>query len=147
MSRRSALGVASLAAVAGAASFALGGAADAATPVVVTCNGYAGTVTGTGALTGCNQPTVTKGRGTEAPSKGKTFSIKWKSGLTTTGTLTYAVVTPNKCPTGYATEVKITSTVTGGTAKTLIGGKATNTMCVSLLSNKVIPLPKTKYKI
>jgi hypothetical protein len=148
MRRGSLIGLASLATVAGTASL-LGGAtvASAAAPVVVTCNGFTASTTGAGTATGCNQPAVTKGKGTNAPGTGKTFSLKWASGLTTTGTLTYALVSPSKCPTTYPTEVKETSTVTGGTAKTLIGGKGTNTVCVSLKLKKVILLPGTKYKL
>lgn len=149
MRRRSRIGLASLATMAGASCLVAGTAvANASAPVIVTCKTSTANTSGSGSLGGCNQPTVTKGSGKSTASvQNKTFSIVWKSGLTTTGTVSYALVQPSTCPATYPTEVKVSQVVTGGTAKTLIGGKGTNTLCANTTTGKVILLPGTKYKV
>ena len=140
---------ASLAIPAGIAVAVPTGSAFAANtaPTIVTC---ANNAAGASAIlvSGCTSKAVTGGSGkVTANSTGTTFKVVWKTGKTTTGTSTPTVVTPSKCPSAMPTEVRLAGTVKGGTAKALIGGKATNTICANLTTGKAKLLAGTKYKV
>lgn len=132
-------------------TFALpAGSTSAATPVIVACKGYTGSFTSkavSATATKCNQPTITGGSGKEtAGATGSPFTIKWTTGQTTTGTSVSKKVTVSKCPSTFPTEYSTANTITGGTAKSLIGGKTTNLICVSS-TGKFEILPGTSYKV
>jgi hypothetical protein len=121
--------------------------ASAASPVIVTCAKASGSIVAGIKVTACNTNKVTGGSGVVTTNTTTlAFSIKWKTGQTTTGKGSATAVTPNKCATGY-TELKETSTVTGGTAKSLIGGKPTTNICVNLSTGAVTLAPGAKYKV
>lgn len=118
-----------------------------AAPTIVTCGTLSGTAASASA-TQCNQTAITGGSGhVVSNSTGSTFTITWKSGKTTKGTGTTTPVTPSACPSTFPTEVTAHSTVTGGTAKALIGAKTTNKLCVNTSTGKFRLLPGTKYHI
>jgi hypothetical protein len=129
----------------------LAGSASAAVPVIVTCNTFAGTALTGANAGGCTQPRITGGSGhlTVLNRTSTKFKIVWKTGKTTLATtLAPKPVTPNRCPRLWS-ELRVTGTVTGGTATPLIGGKTTNLICVTGTGTRVKfeILPGTKYRV
>lgn len=140
---------ASLAVPAGLAIALPMGSASAASaaPVIVTCATSAPLAAAIHVGT-CSNKAITGGAGkVTANSTGTTFKVAWKSGKTTTGTSVPTLVTPSKCGSKFPTEVRLAATVKGGTAKALIGGKATNTLCANTTTGRARLLAGTKFKI
>jgi hypothetical protein len=127
----------------GTAVLAIPAAAAPNTPVIVSCLSLKGTITGTSTAAGCNNTTITGGSGLFSAPKPPAFSIKWKSGKTSTGTESYTSTT-NKCGTG-ASEVKTTVTIKGGTATPLIGGKGVDYICIK--GSTIFSQPGTKFVV
>jgi hypothetical protein len=127
----------------------LAGAASAVTPTIVTCTAFGGTAKAGGSAAGCNQKTITGGSGhlSVTNKTGTKFSILWKSKKTSSGTSSFKVVAKSKCPKAMSEEILSTSKVTGGTAKPLIGGTATNTICVNAKTGTFAILAHTTYKV
>lgn len=150
--RRALMALAASLAVPAGAAVALPAASASASrlaPTIVTCTGLKGTAASTTA-SGCSNPAITGGSGkVTSNATGTTFKVTWKSGKTSTGSSVPTVLTTSKCPSGFPTEISDASTVKGGTAKALIGGKTTNKICVNTTTSpiKAEKLPGTKYKI
>lgn len=135
------------AALAGSASVAVvtvPGTASASS-LTVTCTKLTGTAT-TSKLSGCSGSGVTTNEATATAtttvaSNDKSGTIKWTDGKTTVETFTYKVVTPTKCPSvaGQTVDLEVSEagSVTGGTAKGLIGGKLSGKVCIYEKSKKV----------
>jgi hypothetical protein len=148
--RRVLLGLVALLAVPAALLIALPAAsAFAASPTIVSCSTFTGSSTAagsTGAATGCNHRAISGGKATQT-SSGSTFLVTWKTGKTTTGTDTTTVVTPSTCPSTFPEEVEAFGTVTGGTAKRLIGGEATSLFCANTTTGAFELLPGTTWNM
>jgi hypothetical protein len=82
-----------------------------------------------------------------ANTAGTTFKDAWHSGKTSTGTSATTPVTASVCPAAFPMEFKTTSKVTGGTAKPLVGGMATNKVCANTTTGAVELVPGTKFHI
>jgi hypothetical protein len=125
------------------------GPAFAASPTIVSCSTFTGSSTAagsTGTARGCDHRAISGGRAIQT-SSGDTFLVTWKTGKTTTGTDTTAVVTPSTCPSTFPEEIKAFGTVTGGTAKRLIGGVATSLFCANTTTGQFELLPGTTWNM
>ena len=121
----------------------------AASPTIVSCKTFTGSATATGstgAAKGCNHLWISGGRATQIGT-GSTFAVTWRTGKTTTGTDTTTVVTPSTCPSAFPEEIQAFGTVTGGTAKRLIGGVATSLFCANTTTGQFVLLPGTTWNM
>ncbi len=109
------LTVLALVAPASATVWTMSGPASAT--AVISCSVEKGTGLNA-ALSGCNDPANTGGKGSAVSKviKGTSGSstIKWNKTGTTTVAWNYTIVKPNKCAAGF-TEIRETGKVTGGT--------------------------------
>ena len=115
-------------------------ASAAPKPITVSCKAFTvSTAPGSvGTGSGCNHRWISGGGGTQTTGTG-TFIVTWNTGLTTTGTDTKVVITPSTCPSTFPEEVEAFGTVTGGTAKRLIGGQSHSFFCVSATERELLP--------
>jgi hypothetical protein len=123
--------------------------AFAASPTIVSCSTFTGSSTATGSTgiaSGCNHRVISGGHAKQTSSS-NTFLVTWKTGKTTTGTDTTAVVTPSTCPSTFPEEIEAFGTVTGGTAKRLIGGNATSLFCANTTTGNFELLPGTTWNM
>src|ERR1700683_445850 len=121
----------------------------ATSPTIVSCSTFTGSSTAsgsTGTATGCNHRAISGGHAAQTSSS-NTFLVTWKTGKTTTGTDTTTVVTPSTCPSTFPEEVEAFGTVTGGTAKRLIGGEATSLFCANTTTGECELLPGTTWNM
>ena len=117
------------------------------TPVIVSCTGFTGG-NGSASATGCNHASISGGSGSlTSSSTGTAFTITWQTGLTASGTTTFKALSTSTCPAPYTLEAKDISTVTGGTATAMIGGRAVTKLCVDTSTGLFEVLPGTKAKI
>jgi hypothetical protein len=112
----------------------------AASPTIVSCKSFTGsTAAGSVAIAkGCNHRSISGGAATQTAGT-NTFVVTWKTGKTTSGTDTTTVITPSVCPAAFPEEVEAFGTVTGGTAKRLIGGNATSLFCANASQFELLP--------
>ena len=135
------------AALAGSASLAAvaipGSTATAAAPLTVSCTSLTGTATSQ-IVSGCKGNGAIAADAGTAPAHGTsvaaTKTITWSNKKTTTTKYTIKAGSDAACPTvaNYTKDLLENSsgTVTGGTAKGLIGGKYKGTICVYKLTSK-----------
>jgi hypothetical protein len=123
-----------------AASAFAAGPTIAATPTIVSCKSFTGStaVGSVGIAKGCNHRSISGGAATQIAGTG-TFVVTWKTGRTTSGTDTTTVITPSVCPAAFPEEIEAFGTVTGGTAKRLIGGIATSLFCANASQFELLP--------
>jgi hypothetical protein len=116
------------------------GPTTAAGPTIVSCKSFTGsTAAGSVAVAkGCNHRWISGGSATQTAGTG-TFVVTWKTGKTTTGRDTTTVITPSACPAAFPEEIEAFGTVTGGTAKRLIGGNATSLFCANASQFELLP--------
>ncbi len=155
------LAVAALAAPASLAVLALPGTAYAGTDSVV-CTQASGTETGVITLSGCTDPSLTGGTGTNGTGVGSsnivasTSSTVWgaSSHLTSLGTFKYKLYASgskkDKCPTGQSeivekSKVGKKTVANGGTAETLWGQKGVASLCLNTTTSTLSLLAGTTY--
>src|SRR5580692_1809971 len=131
---------ASLAGTAGLLLALPAASAFAAGPAIASCKSFTGsTAAGSvGIAKGCNHRSISGGTATQIAGTG-TFVVTWKTGRTTSGTDTTTVITPSVCPAAFPEEIEAFGTVTGGTAKRLIGGIATSLFCANASQFELLP--------
>lgn len=125
-------GSASLAAIAIPA-----GVASAATPETVSCTTLLGSTTSLN-FSGCTGSGANSSNAGKSPAKGtytvNTKTQKWSNGKTSVLSFTYKKDTTSKCPkiTGDESlgEYSATGKVSGGTAKQMINGAASGSVCI-----------------
>lgn len=125
-----------------------GSAFAARSPEIVSCSTFTGS-TAAGSIataTGCNHRRISGGDATQTASA-NTFVVTWRTGKTTSGTDTTAAVTPSTCPSTFPVEIQAFGTVTGGTAKRLIGGVATSLFCANTTTGLFELLPGTTWNM
>ncbi len=129
---------------------AFSGVASASAPTA-TCTGFSSNSSGAGTLSGCNDTKNTGGKGTSKTSKGVT-TITWnKTGTTTAKVVDVVEKTDTKCSPKTDTEVKVTSTVTGGTGAAVKsikkGQTSTIYICYNASTKKATVAPGEKFQI
>jgi hypothetical protein len=140
-------------------TIALSTGVASASPPTVTCTGFSatGSTTSTAAVTGCNDPANTGGKGTAKSTENLTTrkgtaTITWNKTGTTTSSFTFTLNPKStvKCPKGDIL-VKEISTTTGGSGAALKsipkGQVATVYLCANAAKKTTTLAPGQKYQV